>query len=153
MKNSGDLLVPTDDGLFCPEGGFHIDPWRPVERAVITHAHSDHAAPGCGSYLCSAIGHGVLQERLGSGISVSGLDYGAVVRIGSVRVSLHPAGHILGSAQVRVERCAPGTTGAVRGETWVVSDDYKTEKDPTCAAFEPVPCDVFITESTFGLPI
>jgi putative mRNA 3-end processing factor len=153
-----DLLTPTDRGLYCPEGGFHVDPWRPVERAVVTHAHGDHVARGCGAYLCSATGAGVLRARLTGDPApgeppsgpVTGVPFGEIVTLGAARVSLHPAGHILGSAQVRVERAA---SNGRHGEVWVVSGDYKTVADRTCEPFEPVPCDVFITESTFGLPI
>ncbi len=148
---STDLLISTTDGLYCPDGGFHIDPWRPVERAVITHAHSDHATPGCGSYLCSARGVRVLQERMGAEARITGIPFGEKQTLGGVSVSLHPAGHILGSAQIRVERASTDPTR--RGETWVFSGDYKLEPDRTCDRFEPVECDVFITESTFGLPI
>lgn len=143
--------MTTSDGLYCPEGGFHIDPWRAVERAIITHAHSDHAVAGCGSYVCARSGVGVLSERLGPQASITGWEFGATATIGSVRVSLHPAGHILGSAQVRVER-SPSASGR-RGETWVFSGDYKDQPDATCERLEVVRCDVFITESTFGLPI
>lgn len=139
-----DLLVVTDRGLWCPAGDFWIDPWRPVARAVITHAHADHARSGCDRYLCAAPGKIVLRTRLGGASPIDTLRYGESTTIGSVRVSLHPAGHVLGSAQVRVEH---------RGRVWVVSGDYKLAPDPTCAPFEPVPCDVFVTESTFGLPI
>ncbi|GAA0519372.1 MULTISPECIES: ligase-associated DNA damage response exonuclease [Pigmentiphaga] len=138
-----DLVVATRDGLYCPPGRFHIDPWRPVERAVITHAHADHARAGHGAYLAAAAGEQVLRIRLGD-IPLQTLDYGQAVEMNGVRVSLHPAGHVLGSAQVRIE---------YRGEVWVASGDYKLEADPTCAPFEPVRCHVFITESTFGLPI
>ncbi len=138
------VLLPTDRGLYCPEGDFHIDPWRPVERAVITHAHSDHARWGMGRYLGSKEGEGVLRRRVGWDAKIDTLEYGESVRINGAKVSLHPAGHILGSAQVRVE---------VDGEVAVVSGDYKTEPDPTCTPFEPVPCHLFVTESTFGLPI
>lgn len=142
----GDLLIPTDRGLYCADGDFHIDPWAPVERAVVTHAHGDHVSQGCGSYLCSASGAAVLRARLGSdGAGVQGVAYGTAIDLGGVRVSLHPAGHVLGSAQVRVERAG--------APVWVVSGDYKTAADRTCEPFEPVRCDVFITESTFGLPI
>lgn len=139
----GDLIRQTDRGLYCEAGGFHIDPWRPVDRAIITHGHSDHARSGHGSYLSARPAESVLRHRLGS-ICLQSVDYGEQIEINGVRVSLHPAGHVLGSAQVRVEH---------RGEVWVVSGDYKVEADPTCAAFEPVPCHVFVTESTFGLPI
>lgn len=134
----------TGDGLWCAAGGFHIDPVRPVARAVTTHAHSDHARPGSEAYLCAAPGVDVLRLRVGSRASIQGVPYGTVVDVQGVRVSFHPAGHVLGSAQIRLEH---------QGEVWVVSGDYKVEPDPTCAAFEPVRCDVFITESTFGLPV
>jgi putative mRNA 3-end processing factor len=139
-----DLLVVSDAGLHCPAGDFWIDPWRPVPRAVITHAHADHARSGCGSYLCAAPGKLVMRSRLGGSAPIDTLRYGDSTTINGVTVSLHPAGHVLGSAQVRVEH---------RGVVWVVSGDYKIAADPTCAPFEPVTCDVFVTESTFGLPI
>ena len=139
-----DLIEVTDAGLYCPRGDFHIDPWRRVPRAVITHAHADHARWGCDRYLCAAPGKTVLRTRLGAGAAIDALRYGESLSINGVRVSLHPAGHVLGSAQVRVEH---------GGVTWVVSGDYKLQPDPTCAPFEPVPCDVFVTESTFGLPV
>jgi len=145
----GDLIVLRPEGLYCPAGDFHIDPWRRVARAVITHAHADHARIGHGSYLATAISEGVLRARLGAGIALQGLAYGEAVTIHGVRVSLHPAGHVLGSAQVRVER---------RGRVWVASGDYfvsgiDDDVNATCAPFEPVRCECFITESTFGLPI
>ena len=139
-----ELLQVTPSGLYCPQGDFHVDPWRRVPRAVITHAHADHARPGCGRYLCAAPGKTVLRTRLGGGPPIDTLRYGESLSINGVRVSLHPAGHVLGSAQVRIEH---------GGRTWVVTGDYKLDPDPTCAAFEPVPCDVFVTESTFGLPV
>ena len=138
------MLRLTDHGLHCEAGGFFVDPWGPVARAVITHAHGDHLAYGCDRYLTSAPGRAIAQRRLGAGAVVEGLEYGHARTINGVRVSLHPAGHILGSAQVRLEH---------RGEVWVVSGDYKVEPDPTCAPFEPVPCHTFVTESTFGLPV
>ncbi|MGI4813032.1 MAG: ligase-associated DNA damage response exonuclease [Janthinobacterium lividum] len=138
-----ELVVARKEGLYCPPGDFYIDPWQPVERAVITHAHGDHARSGHGHYLAAAAGAAVLRARLGD-IKLQTLDYGAALTIGEVRVSLHPAGHVLGSAQVRIEH---------RGEVWVASGDYKLDTDPTCAPFESVRCDTFITESTFGLPI
>jgi putative mRNA 3-end processing factor len=137
------MVVVRKEGLYCVPGGFYIDPWRPVERAVITHAHGDHARYGHGKYLTSASGVNVLRSRLGE-ISVDGLEYGETVVHNGVTISLHPAGHVLGSAQVRME---------YQGEVWVASGDYKIEPDKTCAPFEPVRCDTFITESTFGLPI
>ena len=138
------LLKITDRGLYCAAGDFYIDPWKAVDFAVTTHAHSDHARSGSRHYLSSEAGRGVLQERLGAAAHIEGISYGEKVTRNGVTISLHPAGHILGSAQVRVE---------YRGEVWVVSGDYKTEAEPTCAAFEPVRCHTFITESTFGLPI
>jgi len=138
------ILELSRDGLYCPAGDFFIDPWNPVTRAVITHSHSDHARPGSGTYLTAASGEKVLRYRLGSEASIETVPYGETRRLGDVQVSLHPAGHVLGSAQVRV---------AQGGEVWVVSGDYKLAPDPTCDPFEPVRCHTFITESTFGLPI
>ena len=138
------LLRLAEFGLYCEAGGFYIDPWQPVERAVITHAHGDHARWGSTSYACSRECQGVLRTRLGPDASIQALDWGEVIDMNGVRVSLHPAGHILGSAQIRAE---------YRGEVWVASGDYKTDPDPTCTPFELVRCDTFITESTFGLPI
>jgi putative mRNA 3-end processing factor len=139
-----DLIVQRPEGLYCPPGDFFIDPWRPVERAVITHAHSDHARMGHGHYLAAAPAEGVLRSRLGRNINLQSLDYGEQITHQGVSLSLHPAGHVLGSAQVRL---------AHGGQTWVASGDYKGAPDATCTPFEAVPCDVFITESTFGLPI
>jgi putative mRNA 3-end processing factor len=137
------LIVARPEGLYCPAGDFYIDPWRPVARAVITHGHGDHARVGSDAYLCQQDSVPILRRRLGD-ISVRGAAYGETVELNGVRISLHPAGHILGSAQVRVEH---------KGEVWVASGDYKTEPDGTCAPFEPIRCHAFITESTFGLPI
>lgn len=138
-----DLVVQRPEGLYCPPGDFYIDPWRPVARAVITHAHSDHARYGHGHYLAAAPAEGVLRARLGE-ITLQTLPYGETLQHHGVKLSLHPAGHVLGSAQVRLEH---------GGQVWVASGDYKVAPDPTCVPFEPVRCDVFITESTFGLPI
>ncbi|MFM1988879.1 MAG: hypothetical protein RJA99_1836 [Pseudomonadota bacterium] len=138
------LLELRPQGLYCAAGDFYVDPWRPVHRAVITHAHADHARPGHGAYLAAAPAEGVLRARLGASLPLTPVRYGETVDVNGVRVSLHPAGHVLGSAQVRVEH---------RGEVWVVSGDYKVEPDPTCDAFEPVRCHTFVTESTFGLPV
>jgi putative mRNA 3-end processing factor len=139
-----DLLTVTDAGLYCAQGDFYIDPWRRVPRAIITHAHADHARSGCGRYLCAAPGTLVLRSRVGNAAPIDSLRHGETLSINGVQVSLHPAGHVLGSAQVRLSH---------GGTTWVVTGDYKLEADPTCAPFEPVECDVFITESTFGLPV
>jgi putative mRNA 3-end processing factor len=138
------LLRLTEHGLYCEAGDFFVDPWGAVDRAVVTHAHGDHVAWGCRRYLTSEEGVGVLRSRLPPDAPVSGLRYGQSVSINGTRVSLHPAGHILGSAQVRIEH---------GGEVWVVSGDYKTDPDPTTAPFETVRCHTFVTESTFGLPI
>jgi putative mRNA 3-end processing factor len=138
------LLEVTPGGLYCEQGNFYVDPWRPVDRAVITHAHSDHARSGSRSYLTSTRGAGVLRARMGPDASIEAVGYGTPVDMQGVRVSLHPAGHVLGSAQVRIEHA---------GEVWVVSGDYKVEHDRTSDGFEPVRCNTFITESTFGLPI
>lgn len=138
------LIYTTDKGLYCEAGDFYIDPWRPVERAVVTHAHSDHARWGSNTYLCSTPGAKVLRHRIGPDAAIETLDYSEKLRLNDTTVSFHPAGHILGSSQIRVER---------NGEVWVVSGDYKLDEDPTCEPFEPVACNTFITESTFGLPI
>ena len=139
-----DLVIQRPEGLYCPPGDFYIDPWRAVERAVITHAHADHARTGHGHYLATASSQGVLRSRLGQCIALQAVQYGEVVTHNGVTVSLHPAGHVLGSAQVRLQH---------GGRTWVASGDYKVAPDATCVPFEAVRCDVFITESTFGLPI
>lgn len=143
MPAMTELVVQRPEGLYCPPGDFYIDPWRPVERAVITHAHADHARGGHGHYLAAAPGEGVLRQRLGD-ITLQTLAYGERTVHKGVEISLHPAGHVLGSAQVRL---------AHAGQVWVASGDYKLAPDPTCTPFEPQRCDVFITESTFGLPI
>ncbi|UYQ91839.1 ligase-associated DNA damage response exonuclease [Chitinophaga horti] len=138
------VLQFTDNGIYCPAGGFYIDPWKPVDKAVITHAHSDHARWGSKHYLCQHDSVPLLQLRLGKDISVQGAGYGETTLINGVEVSFHPAGHMIGSAQVKV---------TVQGQTWVASGDYKTENDGISGEFEPVKCHTFITESTFGLPI
>lgn len=139
-----DLVRVTDKGLYCEAGDFYIDPWRPVPRAVITHAHADHARSGSQHYWCSTPGLGLTRARVGYGGGISAMDYGQRFAMERAQVSLHPAGHVLGSAQVRIE---------VDAQVWVVSGDYKREPDPSCAPFEPVRCDVFITEATFALPV
>jgi putative mRNA 3-end processing factor len=139
------LLTETSSGLWCAAGRFHIDPWEPVERAVITHAHGDHARPGSASYLCASPCEPLLRRRFGSDCRIESIPYGQPIDVGDIRLSFHPAGHVLGSAQIRIESKDDGV--------WVVAGDYKRAHDPTCAPFEPVRCDVFVTESTFGLPI
>ena len=138
------LIEPRDNGLYCAAGDFYIDPWRPVERALITHAHADHARAGHGHYWAEASGVALLQHRLGADISITGVAYGQALTFGDTTVSFHPAGHVLGSSQIRV---------ADDHEVWVASGDYKRDRDPTCEAFEVVPCDTFITEATFALPV
>jgi len=138
-----DLITLTPEGLFCPLGGFHIDPWRPVGRALITHGHSDHARSGSQQYHAARSGVGLLRKRLGE-VPIHGHRFGERLDFGEVTVSFHPAGHVLGSAQIRVEHGR---------EVWVASGDYKRDPDPSCEPFEVVPCDVFITEATFALPV
>jgi putative mRNA 3-end processing factor len=137
------VLTFTEKGIYCPAGDFYIDPWRPVERALITHGHADHARWGMWTYLATDAALPVMRHRLGD-ISAQGVRYGEVLQLGDARVSFHPAGHVPGSAQIRVE---------VRGEVFVASGDYKVVDDGLSEPFEPVKCHHFITESTFGLPI
>jgi putative mRNA 3-end processing factor len=139
-----DLLTFTDRGIYCDAGGFFIDPWRPVDRALVTHGHADHARPGMGAYLATGAAAPVIRHRLGHDITLETIRYGERRDIGGVTVSYHPAGHVPGSAQIRLEH---------RGEVWVVSGDYKTVADGFSEPFEPVPCHAFITECTFGLPV
>jgi putative mRNA 3-end processing factor len=140
----GGLITLTPRGLFCRKGDFYVDPWLPVDRAVITHAHADHAYRGSKNYLVAAEGETLARIRLDPEAKIIGEEYGHTVDIAGVKVSFHPAGHILGSAQVRIEH---------KGEVWVISGDYKLTPDATCAPFEPVRCHHFVTEATFGLPI
>jgi len=141
-----DLLCPSPKGLYCPPGDFHVDPVRAVPRALITHGHSDHARAGHGQVLATRQTLDLMALRLGEGFAggTQALAYGEAIAINGVRVSLHPAGHVLGSAQVRIEK---------DGLVVVVSGDYKDAPDPTCAPFEPVRCHVFVSEATFGLPV
>jgi len=141
---ASDLLTLTEAGLYCSAGDFFVDPWRPVPRAVITHAHSDHARQGSARYLTSLEGRNVLATRMLPDAVIDTLDYGEAIDLNGVRLSLHPAGHILGSSQVRIE---------YRGHVCVVSGDYKVDRDATCTPFELQRCHTFITESTFGLPV
>lgn len=141
-----DILMPDTAGLYCKPGGFHIDPVRPVDRAIVTHGHSDHARPGHGAVLATPETLDIMRLRYGDGFagSTQAMSYGQEIRLGDVSIVFHPAGHVLGSAQIAV------THGVIR---IVVSGDYKDVGDPTCVPFEVVPCDVFITEATFGLPV
>ncbi len=145
-SRAADLLTLTPQGLYCPGGGFHVDPVRPVERALITHGHSDHARWGHAHVMATRETLGIMAVRYGADFAQTTQEavIGEVVRVGDVTVTFVPAGHVLGSAQILVEH------GACR---LVVSGDYKRGRDPTCLPFEPVPCDVFITEATFGLPV
>ena len=138
------MLSETSAGLLCEAGGFHVDPWGGVGRALITHAHGDHARPGSDAYLCADPCAPLLRRRFGPDARIESVPYGQPIRLGGVRVSFHPAGHVLGSAQIRLE--SPDGV-------WVVAGDYKRASDPTCAPFEVVPCDVFVSESTFALPL
>ena len=137
------LLEFTDRGIYCDKGKFYIDPWKPVDDAVITHAHADHAYFGHKHYLAHHLSKQILLYRLGE-INLQTVEYGEKLMKNGVEISLFPAGHVIGSAQIRIE---------YQGEVWVVSGDYKMEADATCEAFEPLDCNTFITESTFGLPI
>ena len=138
------LITVRPEGLYCEKGDFFIDPWRPVGTALVTHAHSDHARSGSDHYIATAVSEGILRKRLGNEIDLEGVQYGEKLQLGETWVSFHSAGHVLGSAQIRVEH---------KDEVWVVSGDYKRCADPSCAPFEVVPCNAFITEATFGLPI
>ncbi|GAB3421596.1 ligase-associated DNA damage response exonuclease [Niabella aquatica] len=138
------LLSFTNKGIFCPQGNFYIDPWQPVDHAVITHGHGDHARWGSKYYLTHDASKSILQTRLGADINIDTLPYGETRTIGGVQVSLHPAGHIIGSSQIRLEH---------KGFVSVVSGDYKIEDDGISTPFEVVKCNEFVSESTFGLPI
>lgn len=138
------LLEFTKAGIYCPQADVYIDPNRQVPRAVITHAHADHARWGMKKYLAHKDSVPIMQHRLGTKIDVMSAEYGQTVNANGVKISLHPAGHIVGSAQIRLE---------YKGEVWVVSGDYKIQKDNVCEPFEAVPCHTFITESTFALPV
>lgn len=141
-KNS--LIRLTPKGLYCERGDFYIDPWKPVKRAVLTHAHADHTYRGNQHYLVPLEGERLSRIRLGDEARISTAPYGEIQDLKGVKVSFHPAGHVLGSSQVRVE---------YKGEVWVVSGDFKLTPDATCAPFEHIKCHKFITEATFGLPI
>src|SRR5207253_1491730 len=141
-----DILLQTPAGICCKIGGFHIDPTRAVDKAVITHGHSDHARAGHGAVLATQETLDIMRLRFGEDFagSTQAIAYGESVTIGGAKMTFHPAGHVLGSAQVAIKTAGVGM---------VASGDYKTVPDPTCTPFECVPCDVFITEATFGLPV
>ena len=138
------MIERTESGLYCRAADAWVDPWKPVPRALITHAHADHARPGCGEYWAVNSSEGVLRQRLGQSINLHSVKYREEFWLGQCKVSFHSAGHVLGSAQIRLES---------DGNVWVVSGDYKRDHDPSCESFETVPCDVLITEATFGMPI
>ena len=138
------LLQFTDRGIYCEQANVYIDPWKPVNKALITHGHADHARYGHQHYLCHHQSKPVLKLRLGENIKVQTVEYDKCITINGVNISFHPAGHILGSAQIRLE---------YKDCVWVVSGDYKTENDGLSGAYEPVRCNYFITECTFGLPV
>lgn len=138
------LITFNENGIYCSRAGVYIDPWKPVDKALITHGHSDHARWGSNHYLCTTSAEPVISYRLGNEAKIESIDYGKTININGVKFSFHPAGHIIGSAQIRVE---------YKGEIWVASGDYKLEKDGISEPFESVKCDHFITESTFGLPV
>lgn len=144
MPTFGNILETTPRGLYCSAGGFYIDPIQPVERAVLTHAHSDHARSGSKYYLATTASEYLLRMRLGEGAEFEFLSYGESRSIHGIQVSFHPAGHMLGSAQVRLQ---------YRGRVAVVTGDYKLGGDATCTAWEPVPCHLLVSECTFGLPV
>jgi putative mRNA 3-end processing factor len=137
------LITFTNKGIYCKQGDFYIDPWRPVNLAVTTHGHADHVKWGNKAYLCHELTKPILQHRLGE-LNIQTLPYRKEININGVKLSLYPAGHVIGSAQVRLE---------YKGEICVISGDYKVEYDGVSAAFEPVKCHTFVSESTFGLPI
>ncbi len=139
-----DLIEATTRGLECAAGGFTIDPWKPVELSLITHAHADHARAVAARYIASKASVPLLRHRLGQDIDIQGVNWGERLTLGETTVSFHPAGHVLGSAQIRIQRGE---------EVWVFTGDYKPDPDPSCEAFELVPCDTFITEATFALPV
>lgn len=138
------LIELNKNGIYCSEADVYIDPWRSVPKALITHGHSDHARYGHKSYLCSTYSVPILKHRLGPNINISGLKYGEQISVNGVKISFHPAGHIIGSAQIRLEG---------KGEVWVITGDYKIENDGISEPYEPVKCTHFITESTFGVPV
>lgn len=138
------LIDFTSSGLYCPIADLYIDPWKPVEKAIITHAHSDHARIGNRAYLTHKDSVPLLKNALGQFINIQALDYGETINVNGVTISLHPAGHIIGSSQVRLE---------YKGEVWVVSGDYKLDADGLSVPFEPIQCDTFVTESAYGLPV
>lgn len=146
MTRQHPLLRADEAGLRCDAGGFSVDPWSPAETAVITHAHADHARPGSTRYIATPPTAAFMRRRISAGLDVTELEYGQTIALGETTVSLHPSGHLLGAAQVRIE-------SKQTGEVAVVTGDYKVRPDRTCAPFEAMPCDTLVTETTFALPI
>lgn len=144
MSKENQLIKFTKKGIYCPQGQFYLDPWYPVDYAIISHGHADHARWGMKRYLCTDDSKDILQHRLGADISIESIPYDSTLTINGVKVSFHPAGHVIGSAQIRLE---------YKGYIVVFSGDYKTQPDFISQPFEPINCHTFITESTFGLPI
>ncbi len=144
MQERNQLVKFTKKGIYCQQGKFYLDPWKPVDYAIISHGHADHARWGMKNYLCTTESKPILRHRLGADINVQSLDYGKTIEINGVKVSFHPAGHVIGSAQIRLE---------YKGYVVVFTGDYKTQPDFITTPFESIKCHTFITESTFGLPI
>ncbi len=144
MSGEKNLIRFTKKGIYCPQGKFYLDPWHPVDYAIISHGHADHARWGMKRYLCTDGSKAILQHRLGADIKIESIPYGKEIIINGVSVSFHPAGHVIGSAQIRLE---------YKGYVAVFTGDYKTQPDFITRPFESVKCNTFITESTFGLPI
>ncbi|NND90513.1 MAG: ligase-associated DNA damage response exonuclease [Granulosicoccus sp.] len=143
-SSTDELILGSEGGLECPAGDFVIDPWQETRTALITHAHADHARPVAQIYYASESSVPLLKHRLGEELDIRGVRFGEPISLGATRVSFHPAGHVLGSAQIRVQR---------DDDVWVFSGDFKRDNDPSCEAFELVTCNTFITEATFALPI
>lgn len=144
MSGEKNLIRFTKKGIYCPQGKFYLDPWHPVDYAIISHGHADHARWGMKRYLCTDDSKAILQHRLGADIKIESIPYRKEIIINGVSVSFHPAGHVIGSAQIRLE---------YKGYVVVFTGDYKTQPDFITTPFESVKCNTFITESTFGLPI
>ena len=144
MSAKNQLIQFTKKGIYCPQGKFFLDPWYPVDYAIISHGHADHARWGMKRYLCTNDSKAILQHRLGADIMIESIPYGKEITVNEVKVSFHPAGHVIGSAQIRLE---------YKGYVVVFTGDYKTQPDFITQPFESIKCHTFITESTFGLPI
>ncbi len=144
IKKSSYLITHNNNGLFCKHGNFWIDPNIPVKKSIVTHAHFDHLSFGCDEYICSSETEFILKKRLGNNLNITSYDYGEIFKINGLNISLHPSGHILGSSQVKINS---------EGEIWLITGDFKRQKDPTCHSYEEIKADYLICESTFALPI